>query len=171
MTELLEGDIGTTRTVTAAKFKYGVHDGMNALAQKGTAVQTATGRHWFDVELGALSNHSDGPVSANSNYRLGVVEVTIPIVSAVRSTAEATQRSTDLETIASDCDDAIQALHYRDNLKQTSAAAATNIISGIMLGPGGQGAPQWSVVEENWDGGLVRSEITGSVIVNITQST
>lgn len=169
--DLLDGTLTSVRQLTSGKFAYGTHDGQTPTAKKATAVQTATARHWFDVELGRLENHSDGPVSANSNYRLGIVTVRIPITTSVRSAAEATQRGADLETIATDCDDAIQALHYRDNLSQDASANATNIVSGIMLGPGGQGAPVWDLTNEDWEAGLVESEINGSVIVNITQAT
>lgn len=169
--DLMDGTITSVRQLTAATFAYGTFDGQTPTAKKATAVQTATARHWFDVELGALQNHPDSPVSANANYRLGIVSVRIPITTAVRSTAESDQRGTDLETIASDCDTAIQALHYRDNLATDASANSTNIVSGIMLGPGGQGAPEWKLTDEDWDARLVSSEINGSVIVKITQPT
>ena len=170
--ELLEGDIGSIRTLTAAEFKFGVFEGQSVTAQQAKTLDTSTGVHWFDVQLGSLTRHPASTHSALHSRRIARLDVTIPVWTRLSSTVQETQRKSDLANIESDLDDAVQALHYPDNLQQTAAAGATNIISGLLLGPGEQaGPPEWSLVELDWEDQLARHVIRGSALLNISQAT
>ena len=169
--ELLEGTIGTTRTVTAAKFKHGAFRGQPDQALIAKTIQTTTGRHWFDVVIGKLMNHPSTSVSATGNRRIGIIDVRFDLWTHLSTTAQESQRKTDLAAIESDADMAIQAMHFPDNVKQTSAAVVTNIVSGMLFGPGGNGAPVWQEDEQDWRGlQVLRSHIEATAILTITQA-
>ncbi len=167
--ELLQGSIGTTRTVSSGKFRYGVFEGQPLGAQQAKAINTSyTSR--FDIKLRQMVDHGATPMSIKSSFSVARFSIEIPIVTTLRSTAQETERDTDLALVASDCDVAIQALCYPGNLTQTSAAVATGIVSGLMVGPEGTGRPHWESVEEDWENHLLRSRISGSVSVVISQA-
>jgi hypothetical protein len=167
--ELLEGTIGTTRAVTSGVFRYGVFDGQPLQAQQAkTAITTYT--HRFDVLIKSLSRHAATPSSNNASHRIARCAVEIPIWSHLKSTAQESERAEQREKIENDCDLAMQALCYRNNLAATSAAAATGIISGMLLGADGSGYPTWTVVDENWQRHMLRSVIRASAALVITQA-
>lgn len=169
--EVMEGKIGTTRTVDAEVFLRGVFDGQGDFAAKAKAQQKSDARHRFDVQLGPMRPHGASPVSANASNRLVIVPIRIDITTATATKVQFTDRDTTLADIASDSDDAIQALHFRGNLLTDHAGTATNIASGMLLGDGGDGSPQWEITQQDWQRNLVRSRISGAVIVSITQAT
>lgn len=148
-----------------ATFKYGTFAGQPIEAQQAMARQTAIGTHRFDVELATEEAHASSPVSARDPRRVLQVDVTIPLITHVATTAQETERALILNAIASDADDASQALSGPGALEQTEAAVATQIVSGMMFGPGRTGTPVWRVTREDWEQQLVRSEITGSLVV------
>ena len=146
-------------------FAYGAFAGQPIEAQQAMARQTAIGAHWFDVELAAEEVHASSPVSALHSRRVMQVEVTIPIISHVPTTAQETERALILNAIASDADDAAQALSVPGALAATGAAVVTEIVSGLMFGPGRSGTPTWSLVTADWERQLIRSTISGSLVV------
>lgn len=170
--ELLEGSIGSVRTVTAAKFKRGVWAGQPEEASAALAVQTSTGRHWFDVELGAFGASPSSPLSSNSNYRIVECPVTIRVRSKLATAAQASQRATDIAAILDDCDLAAQALGRPNNLLQTAGAVATNLIGGCLAGPDGTGQPRIDQTAQDWSGptGVATTLIVGRAIVKISQA-
>lgn len=166
--ECLTGTIGSTRTVTSGKFASGVWDGQPEQTAKALAVQTSTARHRFDVELGALRNHAATSIATIGNRRIAEVDVDVRVTSNVATVAQATQRATDLATIAADLEMAVMALSYPSNLTQTSTSVATGIIGGCLLGPSGASIPIIERLSENWGAQLVLSYIRARAILNLS---
>lgn len=164
----MEGSIGSTRTVTSGKFLRGVWEGSPDQTVKALAVQTSTARHRFDVELGQLRNHQATSVGTIGNRRIAEVDVNVRVVSNVSTVVQATQRATDLATIASDLEVAVMALSYRENLAVTSTTVTTHIIGGCLLGPNGMSIPVVERAEEDWEKQLVTSYIRGRAILNLS---
>lgn len=170
ITELLEGTIGTTRTVTANKFKSGAFEGQPiAATQAKTAITTYN--HRFDVRILSLrGKHGASPMSIKASHRIERATIEIPLWSHLASTVQDSSRATQREEIENECDMAIQALCYPGNLTQTSAAVTTGIVSGLLVGPDGSGVPTWTVIEENWQRHMLRSVIRASASLIITQA-
>ena len=167
--ELAQGSIGTTRVMTSNVFKYGAFDGQPVGATQAQAIHTST--HRFDVELGDLEDHEASPISAKAPTRYARLSISIPVWTHTPTTVDDAARRSMLAEIESDCDDLIQALHFRDNLGATAASGATNIISGQLLGPDGTGEPAWLLDFADWEQSLIRSQITAQATVAITQAT
>ncbi len=142
--------IEAVEAVLPVTFAYGAFAGQPLEAQQAMAVQTDIGSHWFDVQLVNEQVHASSPMSAKDPRRVMQLDVEIAMI---------------LNAISSDCDDAAQLLAEPGTLTETVAAAATEIVSGMMFGPGRVGTPVWSVREQNWDQQLIRSAITGSIVV------
>ena len=170
--ELLEGSLGSIRTVTATKFLRGVFDGQPEQATAALTAQTSTARHRFDVELGAFRTHSASPVSALSNYRIAECDVTIRVKTKLATANQTTQRATDIAAILDDCDLAAQALGRPGNLTQTAGATATNLIGGCLVGPDGSGTPRIERTDQEWSGptGMATTLIVGRALVKISQA-
>lgn len=164
--DVLESNVGTLQ-IDAGKFAFGVFDGQPTAAQQAKAVQTTIATHRFDVELGQLRNNEASTVGVNSTRRIADLDVRIPIWTHVGTTAQETERKAILATIASDCESAIQVLGHPSNLAQSAAAGETNIVSGMMLGPSGNGTPEYRAVSADWQKQLVQSEIVGTLIVTV----
>lgn len=166
--DLLQGDMGTTAKLTAGLFKYGVFKGQPEQAQQANALQTSTGRHWFDVQIGALTTNESSPMSGQSNRRVCNVPIRIDITTHVATTAQGNQRKADLAAIEQDCGRAIRALHFPGNLTTDDNGGATGIVSGLLLGAGG--CPVWEKGEEDWPKSLVHSRIEANAIVEVIQA-
>lgn len=170
--ELLEGTIGSVRTVTAGVMSGAVFDGQPDAASKALSLSY---RHRFDVELTGFSDNEASPIGSSlSNRRLINLEVSIPIVSRLQSSVQESLRSTVLANVVSDADTAIQALHYAIGsgaLATTNAGGATTIIGGMLAGPNGIGSPTWTLEAQDWDAQEVRSRIDARAIVRVTQAT
>jgi len=169
--ELLQGTIGTTRTVGSTLYGYGIFIGQPTMAQQALTIQSGTKRSRFDIRLSSMIPHPSTPLSIKSSYRNIVVGVEIDINTTLNSTAMETARNTQREVIESDADVAIQALCYPGNLTTTSASVATGIIGGMLFGPGGKGTPAWQVTSEDWTTHILRSVIKASAIIQVTQAT
>lgn len=164
--DVLESSVGNLQ-IDAGKFAFGVFEGQPTGAQQAKAVQSAVAAHRFDVVLSPLRNSDATNVAVNAVRRICELDITIPIWTHVKTTAQEDERKTILASIESDCEDAIQVLAHPSNLTESAAAGATNIVSGMMLGPGGQGAPQYRTVDADWKTQLVKSEIVGTLIVTV----
>lgn len=171
ITELLEGDIGTTRTVTSGVFGEGVWVGQQDSQKQAEILDTNTATYKFDVELGGLEHHPATPISIKGNTRIALLGVLIRVWGKLATEPERAQRKTDLAALESALDTAIQALCFPSNLSQTSSAAATNIVSGLLNGPGGLGIPEATEPEENWELKIVTAEINASAILTVSQAT
>lgn len=150
-----------------ATFKRGVFPGQPLQAQQSMSMQDTVGVHWFDVQIADEEPHASSPVSARDPRRVLQLSITIPVTSHVATTAQDAERALKLSAIASDCDDAAQALSEPGALDETDDGDATGIVSGLMFGPGRSGTPTWRLVQEDWGAQLVRSAIVGSLIVNV----
>ena len=168
--ELAEGTIGSSATVPVGLFAYGVYDEQPTQAQQALAAQVQDARHRFDVVVGRVARHPSSPVSALSKRRIVTLPVTVNIYTKLATTAQEAQRSADLERIPDDADTLIRALNRPHNLDATDGGVLTRVVSGMMLGPGGDGAPEWELIDEGRDKGVARSRITGACIVDVLQA-
>ena len=170
--ELLEGSIGSIRTVTAAKFLRGTFEGQPEQATSAYLLQVASARHRFDVELGAFSASPSSPLSSNANYRLVECPVTIRVKTKLATPNQGSVRATDIATILDDCDLAAQAMGRPNNLLQTAGAVATNLIGGCLVGPEGTGQPRIDASVQDWTAphGMATTTIVGRAIVKISQA-
>lgn len=170
ITELLEGTIGTTRLMDSGVLSEGVWDGQLDSQKQAEILDTATATYKFDVELGPLSPHPATPLSVLGNKRLNILEVTITVWGKLATEPERAQRKKDLAAFESVLDDAVMVLSYPDNLDLTNSSLPTNIISGCLVGPGGQGHPDYDEPEEDWELKLIRSEIHASAHLLVDQN-
>jgi hypothetical protein len=168
--EALDGTMNSTRDVDAAALGGGVFEGQPVQAQQSRAIQTADKRHRFDVRLMGQQRHASSPASIKASHRTALVPVQIDITTTLKTTAQESERFAQRASVASDADDAIQALTYPGNLTTDDADTATGIVSGMLFGPDGSGQPQWSVVSEDWSRHLLKSVIRGSAIVVVAQA-
>lgn len=175
ITQLLEGTIGATRTVSSGVFLHGAHRNQSEQARQAKTLDSATASHFFDVELSPARSHEATPLSP-SNSRLIEIDVRIPIWS--RGTpdiehagilAALSTRNTLKSTLRANMDTAVLALTWAGNLAQNAAAQATGIVSGRMFGQNGTD-PERLPVEDDQEQNVLMSEITGRVIVSTTEA-
>ena len=158
--ELLEGTIGTTRTVTSNTFKKGAHSGREPGAQKALAMVNTR----YEIRFPSGRQHEASAISHNANSRLE--ELDIEVVLRYRFSAEIREdaRSTVINSVHNDRDTALQALLYPGNLTETQASVATNLLNGMLLGP-------YSFeLEEDWDDMMAVLTLSLRGIVNISQA-
>lgn len=165
--ERLEGGTGPV-TVDAGTFKFGVFEGQPDAAKQSKAMQADVAAHRFDVKFSPLRNSEASTVGTNTARRIVEVDVTIPVWTHVKTTAQETERKAILAAIESDCEDAIQVLGYPSSLSATAASEATSIVSGLMLGPGAVSMPTFETLEADWAKQLIKSQIVGTLIVTVT---
>lgn len=159
--ELLEGTIGTTRTITADKFRKGAHSGRDVGAQKALALVKPR----YETSFKAFTAHDSTPISAKASLRLAELEVEIRFRYHFSSEVRENARTTLLDTVMNDGDVAWQALGYPENLADTNASVATNIVSGMLVDP-----HRFEITDEDWDNQLVVAELTAVAIVNVSQA-
>lgn len=172
ITELLEGTIGTTRTVTSGVFTSGVHRTQPTLAQQSKALIAA--QQVFDVELGPQLVHEASPMQMAGD-RIEALEVLINVWRHLPEDIESdpggayteSYRLTAKSAMAAALDTACLALSWPGNLAQTAAAASTGIVSGRMEGLSSS-RPERSAVRENRDTKLFEAEITGQVLLHLS---
>lgn len=167
--ELLEGTIGSVRTVTAGQFTADVFEAQDDIAKQGLSLADRT-QH-FDVQIAPLRSNDATPIAANGSFRLSNLLVTIPVWRHANAENRRTQRFADLAEFENALDTAQQALAFTDNLATTSSAQSTGIVNGLLIGPDGTGSPEISPIEESYADELLRAEIVGIAIVNISQAT
>lgn len=166
---VLEGRLGAVRTVPRGMYKFGTFDGNSPEANHALALDINY-QHRFDVKIGTNKLHGSTPVSGLASYRNVLVPITIDITTRLASKPQASLRNEQRALIASDADVALQALAYRGNLTADEDGVPTSIISGLLQGES-SAHPEWSVVEENWDGHVHKSRINAAAIVQIGQAT
>lgn len=167
--ELMQGTLGSTRKLTANVFMFGVFDGQPLAAQQAQSMDSRY-RHRFDVQVSSARPHKATPISSKANYRIEARAVTIRVSTHLASSADESARTAARDLAEQDCSDAIGVLSYPGNLTVTSAAAATGITSGMLVGSDdGQGVPRWEFVSEDWKSQLLVSRIMGVAIVNVSQ--
>lgn len=166
---VMDGRLGTVRTCPDGLFKHGTFEG-----QPDTALQAMTidirYRHRFDILLGGLRRHESTPVSTQSSMRISQLSITIPIWTGLQTTAQETARETQRSSIAADASTAMEALTRPNALTLDNLGIPTGIVSGLLSGDG-DAYPTWEIVSEDWTIGLLKSRITATAIVVISQAT
>src|SRR6185503_10435744 len=127
-----EGTIGAHRPVTSGKFLRGTFETQPAQAARAKELQTSTARHRFDVQIGALEDHSATPVSTIGSRRIAQCTIIVRVTSKLATAVQADQRATDIAAILDDCEMAARALARPGNLATTSASVATGIVGGCL---------------------------------------
>ena len=158
--ELLEGTIGTTRTVSSGTFTKGAHSGRSDGAQRALATVSTK----YEVQFPAFRLHEATPISRNGSKRLEELDVAIMFRYDFSSEVLEGQRSTVIDSVLNDGDTAVQALFYAQNLLETNASVATNLVSGMLVGP------HEFEVDEDWDRQMCIGRLTGKAIVNVSQA-
>lgn len=124
--ELLEGDIGEIRTVTAGRLNAMASEDRSTLAQ---ALDTWKGAR-FAVDVAAVNDHRD-TISENASH--GLRRIAITITTWHRLNHYARKQSTRDLRIADAIEDGVtirEAMCFPGNLTRTSAAVGTGIIRG-----------------------------------------
>ena len=158
--EVLEGTIGATRTVTADTFRKGAHSGRESGAQRALALVKPR----YVTVFPRIAPHEATQLSAKGSSRLDDLTVMVRFRYRLQSEVREDARTTVLDTVMNDGDVARQALAFPGNLTQTSAAVPTNILSGMLL------FESFEITEEDWDSQMVVAELTGTVIVDVSQA-
>ena len=130
--EVLLGTLGTTRTITAGAFQYGKHGGLNdeELARKAFV------KPIVDVQFLAAER---SPTTTGIYSSFGIYELALQVSVAYYLSAEPldSSRETARALALDDGDKIIQALTYPGNVRQTSAAVSTGLVSGLLQSTGG----------------------------------
>jgi len=113
-----------------------------------------------------MTQHQASPVSAIASFRLEKVAITVDIIHHLKSPVVETERDAVRELAALDADKCMQALHYPNNLRATSAGALTGIVSGML------DALERSGIREDWAAlpARLESRISGTATVCISQA-
>ena len=158
--ELLEGTIGTTRTVTANTFKKGAHAGRQSGAQQAlTLVNTR-----YEVRFSSGRQHEASAISHNASSRLEELDIEVVLRYTFSAEVLEDKRSTVVNSIHNDRDIALQALLYPGNLLETQASVATNLVSGMLMGP-------YSFdLDEDWENKMAVLTLSLRGVVNISQA-
>lgn len=167
--EVLEGTTGAIRRVPPGTFKRGTFEGQPNTAQKAAAIDPSYS-HRFDVKIGSLKTHASTPLANGGPSRTAYAPITIDITTRLRSTPQDEEREAQRAQIESNANAALVALMYPNNLLFDGNTTPTGIVSGILVGPNGDGHPDWEEVEEAWDKQLHRSRINAAAIVVIDQT-
>lgn len=157
--ELLEGTIGTTRTVTAGTFVKGAHGGRTAGAQR----TLATVNTQYEVRFPSGRQHEASPISHNANMRLEEIDLEILFRYDFNAEVLEGERSTTINSVHNDRDEAWQALSRPGNLTETNASVATGIVSGMLYNYGYD-------LEEDWDNQMAILTLRAQAVVNISQA-
>jgi hypothetical protein len=164
--DVLIGAVGSVRVVPEDRMAANVFAGQTDTSQHARGLLNT---HRFDVRIARLRNHESSPVAQIGSYRIAEADIVIDVLTVTKTVAQEDERDTVLATIASDMDDAIQALAFPTNVTQSAALEATGIISGMLLGPGGEGVPEWAEVSQDWKAQEIRSRITCSALLRVHQ--
>jgi hypothetical protein len=167
--DVLEGSVGSVRTMVGGQMLSGVFEGQADQARKAKTLHSAT--HRFDVRIASVRQHESSPVSAIGSYALKRADIFIDVTTKTATQVQEDKRDEVLSAVLSDCEQVAQALSYPTNVEQSAALAATGIVSGMLTGPGGEGSP---VVEEplqDWEKLEIKTRISAGCILRIEQNT
>ena len=165
---LLEGALGSTRTVTSGLLEKGdVYDGRETTAQRADVMLTPK----FSATPTSVSNNDGSPVSFQGNLLLRNVQITIRCVYPLKSEVQTDQRDAVLSTVVNKLSIAVSALATPGNLSANATPTNTYIVGGYMSGPDGTGFPTWDLEDEDWESQMISATISGRVIVEQTLPT
>jgi hypothetical protein len=166
--DVLEGNLGAVR-VPPGVFQRGAFRAMPIEKQR-TIVKGCGARHMFDVRLANSSIHSSSPGSNLGSHEYRLREVVIECLTHKRTTLTDDDRTQILDYVDADGDEAVQALSDPGALEFTLAGEQTIVVSGVMMGPNGEGTPACPTADEAWAEDLVRWSIVGTLVLNIPQN-
>ncbi len=166
--DVLTGALGSVRSMAGRDMDAGVFEGQNDSARHAKALLNT---HRFDVRIGRLRSHESSPVGAIGSHRIAVADITVSVLTATATVVQLTERDELIADVLSDLEQASQALSFPGNLRASDAGNATGIVSGLMLGPGGEGYPEVAEVSQDWQAQEIRSSITGQILILVSQST
>jgi hypothetical protein len=167
--DVLEGAIGSVRTMVDGQMLSGVFEGQADQARKAKSLHSAT--HRFDVRIGRLAQHEASPVSAIGSYRLARADIFVDVTTKTATQVQEDARDDVLASVLSDCEQAAQALSYPANVEQSAALEATGIVSGMLTGPGGEGSPVVEEPQQDWEKQEIRTRISAGCVLRIEQNT
>ena len=164
--ERLEGVITDARAVTVGRLEDAPH-GLPDGETKRRALVTPR----FDIPFIRTESHPNGPTIISG---VGLVKV-FPIIHCFYALPNLVNTADDRDAVVSvaetDGDIIRQALSWRGSLTDTSAAAATGLVSGMLTWIGFE-ATQESWGEASSDGsGVLRTSHSFEGVVQITQAT
>ena len=155
--ELIEGSLGSIRTVAASSF------GPGHTPWYGQVVSEPR----YDIQIINTLPHPASPVSAISDRRIDTLVIQIDLRHQLKSRIQESERSATRATVLGAVDEVVQALHYPGNLTETSTGSPTYIISGMLMNL------ESTLVEERWDEPpqMIHTQITAEAWVRISQAT
>jgi hypothetical protein len=161
------------RRVSAGTFTFGAFDGQSPGGTKARTVDEATSVYRFDLILGEIETHESSPVSRKANHKIVRLGISIKVWQHLRTEIQEARRRQNRYDMATSMDLAIQALAYPGNLETDGDAfpSFTGIISGCLVGPGGQGDPIKTDPTEDWDERHLTAQIEASALIKVTQET
>lgn len=121
----------------------------------------------YDIRFPSTTQHGSSPVSAIGSHKIDELDIEVELIHKLESNVQESSRDTVRERILYNGDRIIQALHYPNNLDQTSASVATGIVSGMLYGL------THDIDSEYWDENppRIRSVIRGKAAIHNTQLT
>jgi hypothetical protein len=158
--EAVLGTVGSVRTVPAGTFQYGKHSGLN----DDELARRALGLPIFDVEL-HTAQREPTTTGIFSNFGIYSVALTVSIAYYLSSEVLEDARETARATALDHADLIIQALTFPGNLRQTSAAVSTRLVSACLESDGGA-----IVVREDPDNNLLVMSLDFIGRVSVTQA-
>lgn len=169
ITDVLEGSIGSVRTMLDGQMLSGVFEGQADGARKAKTLHSA--EHRFDVRIGRGRQHEASPVGAIGSYSLKVYDIFVDVTTKTATQIQEDARDEVLATVVADVEQAAEALSFPANVEQSAALEATGIVSGMLLGPGGDGEPECGEPQQDWDKQEIRTRISASAIIRVRRNT
>jgi hypothetical protein len=127
--EVLEQSLGALRAVPASRFDGDIPEGLSEDEQMRRGLTAPRVRvHW---RTGGRSAYSP-PI--NGNMIIYDMTAVVTVIRTITTLEQLDESSSDvlMSAAMTDMDVIRQALEYPDNLKQTAAGAATDIVSGML---------------------------------------
>lgn len=165
---VIEGTLGSVRTVPRGRFRYGAFDGAPDAANHAQAL---TSEHRYDVKIDNMRGNGSTPVSNMGPSKHARVDVTIDIWTRLGATVVDDERDAQRAKISSNAELAIQALTRAGNLTVDATGLPTGIVSGLLTGADNSPLPTHETVLEDWTKHMHHSRIRAAAIVVIGQFT
>ena len=155
--ELLDGDIGTIRTVATDAASPG------HIPWAGQVLSEPR----FDVQIIARRHHPGTPISVLASRRVDILDIQIDCRHQLRANILEDKREETRALVEGDMDEFVQALSFPGNLSATASGTSTGIMDGLLLNATS------SLIEERWEDPpqYLQSRINAEAWVVITQAT
>lgn len=163
---VLEGSLGTIRTVPHGMFKWALLDRVELEQEQSEARDAKWATYRYDITFGAFLEHESSGESLLSDRRIMVTTITIPVIRYLLSRADDDTRAEARRQMGIDLITACQALDWPDNVRYASNGDPTKIVGGELRNVR---LPITNPVAVDWNRHLLRSTITAEAIVEVTQ--